>query len=297
MDARTLEDAFQLDHQIVYYTFQLERAPSTGRLHYQWYIRFTNAVPLSRVAKLFDSVCGGVRSGVHCEICKGTEDQCVAYCTKEDSRVAGPWQFGERAKAGKRNDLDRVREIIEEGGGMREVAKIAPSYPAIRMAECILKYCEKQRDWETDCRWYYGSTASGKTRSALEEFPDAWISAKNLKWWEGYDAHEHVIVDDFRADFCTFHELLRITDRYPYRIETKGGSRQLLAKVIIFTCPWSIDQLFKHRSEEDVGQLKRRVPVERLFGDRVPSPSKPVLSGGASAPHFRVVPAPPPRRN
>lgn len=237
----------------------------------------------SRVVKLFDTAFGQP-SGVHCEICRGSEQQCVDYCSKEESRVAGPWQYGERAQPGKRNDVSRVREIIEEGGGMRGVAREATSYQSIRVAESILKYCEKGRDFETEVRWYSGSTGSGKTRSALEEFPDAWVSGKNLKWFEGYDAHEVVIVDDFRRDFCTFHELLRICDRYPYRVETKGGSRQLLAKVIIFTCPWTIDQLFRERSVEDVGQLKRRVKIEKTFGDVVASPR-----GSACAPHFRVL--------
>ena len=261
--------------------FQLEKV---NHLHYQGYIRFGTNVSLSRLVKLFDSSVGGV-SGVHCEIARGSEEQCVLYCTKEESRVAGPWEFGERAKPGKRNDLVRVREIIENGGGMRQVAQEALSYPAIKTAESILKYCEKGRDWETDVRWYYGETGSGKTRAAIEEFPDCWISGKSLKWFEGYDAHECVVVDDFRRDFCTFHELLRICDRYPYRVETKGGSRQLLAKTIIFTCPWSIDQLFKDRSDEDILQLKRRVKTEKLFGQKVPSPNRP----SACAPHFKPI--------
>ena len=113
-------EGFQADKQVVYYIFQLEKAPTTGRLHYQWYLRFASNVSLSRVAKIFNSVCGGV-SGVHCEIAKGTEEECVRYCSKEDTRVGGPWEFGERARAGKRNDLSRVREILESGGGMREV--------------------------------------------------------------------------------------------------------------------------------------------------------------------------------
>ena len=35
------------------------------------------------------------------------------------------------------------------------------------------------------------------------------MSAKTLKWWEGYDGHELVIFDDFRADFCTLQIILK----------------------------------------------------------------------------------------
>ena len=280
-----MEGLFQADPDVKRYAFQLEKAPTTGTLHYQWYVRFKGAVPLSRVLKLFPRDCG-----VHCEIAKGNEQQCVAYCSKDDTRVDGPWLFGEDALPGKRSDIVRVREILESGGGMREVAREIGSYQGIKCAEAILKYVEKERDFETEVRWYYGSTGSGKTRSAKEEFPDAWMSAKNLRWFDGYDAHEVIIVDDFRKDFCTFHELLRICDRYGYRVETKGGSRQLLAKVIIFTCPFTIDQLYRDRSDEDIGQLKRRVKEERLFGDYVPTPkNKSAFTSGCSS-NFRVPP-------
>jgi len=91
-----------------------------------------------------------------------------------------------------------------------------------------------------------------------------WISGKNLKWWEGYDKHEDVIFDDFRNDFCTFHELLRILDRYPYKIECKGGSRELLAKRIFITCPFSPHDAYPS-SCEDIQQLIRRITKIEKF--------------------------------
>jgi len=99
------------------------------------------------------------------------------------------------------------------------------------------------------------------------------VSGKSLKWFDGYDAHPDIIVDDFRRDFCTFHELLRILDRYPFRVETKGGSRQLLAKNTVITCPWKPDIIYQSRSQEDIGQLLRRIDEVKLFGvDEVPAP-------------------------
>jgi len=150
----------------------------------------------------------------------------------------------------------------------------ATSFQAIQVAKEMLKYAEVKRTWKPDVRWYHGSTGSGKTRSAVEEFPNAWMSGRNLKWWEGYDAHPEVIIDDFRRDFCTFHELLRILDRYEYRVETKGGSRQLLAKVMIITCPWAPEVLYSTRSSEDVSQLCRRIDNIRLFGNVVEPPQE-----------------------
>lgn len=279
--ARDLQNKLQHCHQLIYYIFQEEEAPTTRRRHFQGYLRFTGGKTLASVKKVFTPWLD-----VHLEVARGSADSNIAYCSKPESRVAGPYEYGEAPKKqGKRSDLEDVRDLITQGCGMKEVAAVCSSYQALKFGETLLKYIEPGRNFLTEVRWYHGSTGSGKTRAALDEYPDAWISARNLKWWDGYDAHEHVIIDDFRKDFCTFHELLRILDRYPYRIETKGGSRQLLAKVIIITCPWDPEVLFTGRSVEDVGQLLRRITVIKQFGDIVPPPV--LIIDGPTSRHFR----------
>ena len=174
----------------------------------------------------------------------------------------------------------------------------------LKYAETAIKYVEPQRTWQPENHWFFGSTGSGKTREAWAKAVEflggdtevnrgkVWMSGKTLKWWQGYDAHPVVIIDDFRKDFCTFHELLRILDRYPFTVENKGGSRQLLARLIIVTCPWAPDVLYEGQADL-CGQLLRRLacvpPVNdrsriRQFGDVVPL-------GSAMAPHF----VPPPQ--
>lgn len=127
----------------------------------------------------------------------------------------------------------------------------------------ILQYLEPQRDWAPEVYWFYGPTGSGKTRKAFELCEDPWISDQGLRWWDGYDGHEDVIIDDFRKDFCKFHELLRILDRYPYRVEVRGGSRQLLARRIFITSLYSPEETYHMR--EDIGALTRRITEVRRF--------------------------------
>lgn len=247
---------------IVYYVFQIERCPESRRLHGQGYIRCNKVV---RVATLKDAT----GPEVHFESCKGTEEDNIKYCTKLDSRVLGPFEAGKRVQSGQRNDLSAIREKIISGLGMKDIIELCPNYQALRYAELLLKYCEKPRDCAPEVRWYSGSTGSGKTRAAVEEFPGAWISGKNLNWFEGYDAHEVVIIDDFRCDFCSFHMLLRLLDRYEFRIENKGGSRQFVARIIIITCPFTARECFKHKTEENLAQLERRILIQRSFGEVV----------------------------
>lgn len=229
-----------------------EIAPETKTPHHQGYIRFKNAIA-------FNSAKKKLPDGVHIEPAKGTPQQNIAYCIKEKIF----YENGTRPKMGKRNDIDVVKEIINNKGGMRDVIDATNSYQAMRCGELILKYKEQPRSEKPIVKWFHGSTGTNKTRTAFAESKDPWVSGRNLKWWEGYDAHKHVIIDDFRRDFCTFHELLRILDRYPYRIENKGGSRQLLATQIIITCPEPPSETYETR--EDVQQLLRRIDEIRQF--------------------------------
>lgn len=237
-----------------YLIYGVEECPTTKKMHHQGYCEFETNQRQSTLGK---------RWKCNFERRKGTSEQAIVYCMKD-----GKWtEFGERPAAkeqGKRSDIDEVREMVKGGKSMREIADVCSSFQALRFAENLTQYYEKKRDWVTEVFWYHGPTGSGKTRTAYEEAgPNCWISGKNLKWFQGYDGHENVIFDDFRKDFCTFHELLRLLDRYPYTIEVKGGSRQFLAKKIWITCPFKPEDLYDTR--EDVEQLLRRITVVKAF--------------------------------
>lgn len=236
-----------------YIIIGLETCPKSKRLHHQGYARFPNAVSVKQLRTK-------ILPKINHTIANGNDIQNYNYCTKDGNLFL---EQGTRPQQGKRNDIHKVKELLANGGSMRDVIEITNSYQAMRCAELILKYKEKPRDQKPIVKWYWGKTGTGKSKQAFEETKDPWVSGKNLKWWEGYDAHDDVIIDDFRKDFCTFHELLRILDRYPYRVENKGGSRQLRAKKIIITTPFS--PLETYDTREDVQQLIRRIDVIRPF--------------------------------
>lgn len=195
----------------------------------------------------------------HIEKRKGTGKQAADYCKKEGNFT----EQGQLKKQGKRNDLAAVKTAIEEGYNVREIVETASNYQAIRMAECLMKYKEPQRTWKPTVKWYYGATGTGKTKQAHEECEDPYVAMETAQWWEGYDAHAEVIIDDMRRNFCCFNFLLKLLDRYPHKIEVKGGSRQFLAKTIIITSCYSPYEMFETR--EDIQQLIRRIDEIRKF--------------------------------
>lgn len=237
------------DSGMPYVIFGREIAPDTGTPHLQGFSYFPKKCTFGKLK--------GLLPRAHIEPMKGTALQAIDYCKKE----ANFTEIGEPPAQGKRSDLDVVKEKFKkkESVKMRDIVMECNSYQSVRMAEVMLKYHETKRSWKPYVKWIHGPTGSGKSRLSMEELgDDCYIAMETNKWWDGYDAHENVLIDDMRKDFCKFHVLLRLLDRYAFTVECKGGTRQFLAKKIYITSCYSPTEMFEHRTE-DINQLLRRI--------------------------------------
>lgn len=227
-----------------------------GTPHLQGYVNFSSSTSFNTIKKACPRG--------HIEVAYATPRQNYEYCSKQQIK----YEDGTRPEPGKRSDLDKIKEYIHETEtpNMSDVIdNIATSLQSIRLAETLLKYKEKPRREKPQVSWYYGETGTGKTRQALEDYPNAYIKDNDNKWWEGYDAHETIVIDDLRHNTFEFNQLLRILDRYPNRLECKGGSRQNLAKHIIITSPQDPQEMFSERLSENIDQLIRRIDKIKMF--------------------------------
>lgn len=68
------------------YVCQVERTPTTQRLHIQGYMEFKNGRTLSGLKRILERA--------HFEAAKGDATENYNYCTKEDTRVLGPFYKG-----------------------------------------------------------------------------------------------------------------------------------------------------------------------------------------------------------
>lgn len=250
-----------------YLVFQKELSPTTKKEHIQGYVSFSGVVRFNAIQK--------VLPGAHLEVAKGSALQNKAYCTKEDSRLFGPWEFGDAPQPGKRKDIDVVREMVRAGKKMREIAEVVSSYQGLKFASEYIKYQPVPDREPPLVYWLHGSTGSGKTRWAYERAKDCGVelcridSTEKSVFFDPYVDQCYVLFDDYRPQRMPFSQLLSVTDRYPMRVRVLYGTVLWVPEIIVFTCPYSIEECFKYRCEEDLTQLKRRVSFEMLFGDRV----------------------------
>lgn len=104
---------------------------------------------------------------------------------------------------------------------------------------------------------YWGDPGTGKTRRAFEEAGDSfYVKCGANKWWDGYKGETNVIIDDFsgliRSDY-----LKTWLDRYPCRIEFKGGSAPLKATRFWITSNHSIESWYDNTVDQQA--IKRRI--------------------------------------
>lgn len=230
----------------------------SGTPHLQGYVYFENANKsnFNNLNKWFPRA--------HIEPAKGTPKQNFEYCSKDGDFIS----FGKvPAGTGKRSDLKTVRDKIKDKKiknlkDFIEDEDTTLNLQNIRVTEKLLEVYPTTRmlDNMPTVIWKFGKSGTGKSRDAYEyvKGKDYYVCCSNGKWWNGYDGQEYVIIDDWRPDFCKYNDLLRILDRYPCKVETKGGMRELLASTFIITSPFNPAELYVG-SRDDPYQLCRRI--------------------------------------
>lgn len=108
------------------------------------------------------------------------------YCEKEETRVEGPWRFGEiPIQRNLKADWDSVKQAAKEGRFDDIPSDIlVKHYPNIKRIHTD-NLQVKEHD---ECRgtWLWGEPGTGKTTYARTHFAGTlYIKAQN-KWWDGY---------------------------------------------------------------------------------------------------------------
>nr|WAE42724.1 MAG: replication associated protein [Cressdnaviricota sp.] len=202
-----------------YLVGQREKAPTTGTIHVHAYVVWKNKKTFNGV-KLWAEAVFPVKPNIRC--CKGNEKQCKDYVTKEESRSAGPWEFGKydefRGVQGKRTDLDTIKQHFLAGGKMREIVmnytpafvqwnkalyamqlELAPLPPVQRTVKVVV---------------LYGVTGTGKTHRVSMKYPDGFKVNPGRDPWGNYNGEKVIIFDEFEDKKWTIQQMNMFLDKW-----------------------------------------------------------------------------------
>ena len=211
-----------------YLTYQLEQGES-GTIHYQGYVEFGEKKSLGNLRSMLP--------GAHFEARRGTQAEAIAYCKKTETRLGEPYEEGQPKEQGKRSDLEEIRLRITEGATNESIADnyFGQWCRYHRSFNIYRNLKQPPRTWKSEIFLCYGPPGTGKSRYALESSPPEtqyWKQRSN--WWDLYENHANVIIDDYYG-WLPWDVLLRILDRYPLLVETKGGQVNFTARKIYIT--------------------------------------------------------------
>ena len=253
--------------------YQQERGAS-GTAHLQGYLEFERAQRLSRVTGIFEGDYPQPQPRAHWEIARGTAEECVAYCSKSDTREPGTVGVtlgapGGSTGQGRRSDLDAAAERVLSSGLVSDV----PAGVFARYSSGLLKLAARvpgpyRPELRVVC--IVGPTGIGKSYAVRDRYPHLYCPyyGNSGLWWDGYTDQRVVLLEEF-AGQVQLQKLLQILDPYPSSLECKGGSVASRFNLVFLTSNRSPTEWYRDENGTRAGEfaaLYRRLGLGGLDG-------------------------------
>lgn len=214
-----------------YIIWQYEKGDS-GTEHLQGYLEY-------KTRKRFNSVKRDIGDRAHIErrMDKRGNARAIQYCKKE-----GGWnqfEFGKPVEYEHRKLEEVARKLASGEESIMDIAERDPHLYVKHhngLQNLVNLKCAK-RNWAMKIIVLFGKTGTGKTRWAYEKYPNSYTGmwpTGGRWWWDGYQGEESVILDEFKHQIKLV-DMLTLLDRYPLKIERKGGWDHFRSKTIIIT--------------------------------------------------------------
>lgn len=242
-----------------------EIGPESGTPHLQCFFHLSKKIRIGTLANLLVGSTTDTRFTA--ALARGSDEDNRNYCSKDGSFT----EHGVVQVNGKSNELQQAIETLRQG----TMEDVIEHHPACfvrhhRGLRALADAKFKPREKKPLVIWLYGAPGVGKSRLSIEIASKmSWTvyrkSFNTKLWFDGYQQQQLLLLDDIRCTMegvgKTFMYLLEWLDRYPCRVENKGGSIFMNSPVIFITC------LQDHKTEylgenEHIGQLTRRIDHE-----------------------------------
>lgn len=182
---------------------QLEEGHDTHRRHFQIYVEAPNPIHFSSLKKKVPDA--------HIEPRKGSKKQAFDYCSKQDTRIAGPFFHGidapgDEVKSGQRMDLNVISDALLSGMSVDDML-VNPEFSP-RLARCMnwarsieqavmAKNYEvyKGNDRQVAVHYIWGEPGIGKTY-LVKHMTGVFEPTYEGKW-DGYTGQDVVLFDEF----------------------------------------------------------------------------------------------------
>ena len=269
---------------MTFFIGQLEQGEQNGGRHYQLYMEFDQNVSWSQIIAMMPAETQRRwREHANGRPAFGTAQQNIAYVRKEQTfvnRLDFYPTFPTRIAIGQPAPEGAVRQNQAAAqmalSGLHTLAEVCQRYPdvAVRSGHNLARLVamsQKLPEWrELKVRWYWGPTATGKSRRANWEARkmygiDGVYDKTKGEWFDGYNAQRAMTWHDYYGKNQEIDQVLNILDGHPLRVPIKGGFVGLLITDVWITSNVPPQDLFPYERPEKREAFLRRIHViERM---------------------------------
>ena len=241
-----------------YVIWQLERGDE-GTSHVQGYMELKRPTRMSQVKNFTADM-----HRAHLEPRRGTREEARDYCRKEETRVEGPYEYGEWLEDGQghRSDLSAIKTMLDSGHTLLDVADghfgSFLRYNKGIQLYMLMKGRSRDRNQSHVVILLIGEPGTGKTKWAYDNYPSLYRKDSNTLWWDGYTGQPCVLLDDFTGG-VPYGTLLQWLDRYPVNAQVKGGYLNLSNTTTIITSNNEPARWYNTIGDIHVRALERRI--------------------------------------
>lgn len=245
---------------VTYLVYGRERAPSTGHIHLQGFIRFKSVRAFNGVKTFLREL-----NSPRLDRGDGKAYAMMMYCKKDNDFVefgTAPASNRERSASGGKTTKEVFRQCIklaEAGDFDKMKRKHAGLYARYYRTWLAMNKDHGARPADLEQVtgvWIYGPAGAGKSHYAREAYPYYYDKPCN-KWFDNYKGEPHILIDDFdKKHDVLAHHLKRWADRYAFSGEIKGGQINLRPVRIVVTSQYRINEIWSDTETQDA--LNRR---------------------------------------
>lgn len=257
----------ELEH-VKYFAFQREKGHEKETEHIHLFIIFNISKRFSTIKTYFPRA--------RIEEVKGSNAQARDYATKSDTRVSGPFEYGELVEKGGRTDLSTLYDLLEENVSNDELMKICPTtfirykktIEDIRQEKIFAKM-KKRGVRPVEVIYVYGPPGTGKTSSIYRKYGfDEFYRVTDYKHpFDKYSGEEIVVFDEYDSQL-SFDSFLNYIDVYPADLPCRFANKCACWTKVYIISNLSIDEQYRQIKEEQPKRFeafKRRINVILYF--------------------------------
>lgn len=282
-DDATLAALLIIQELCTYIVYGFEVGAS-GTPHLQGYLVLKTRKRRNQVSSLFNC-------NPHLERMHGTPEQAATYCKKDGNFIEHgtlPVPASKAGGAATKETWDKYFEAAKKGD--------LESIPAKIRIRCYSALRRIGQDYQTPPgdltaptgEWHWGAPGVGKSFAVRRDFPGFYDKPLN-KWWDGYQSHPNVILDDVdlkHADWLPSF-LKRWADEYSFPAEMKGTTRQIRPAKVIITSNYSLSRWLESSDSALTAAVMRRFKVyHHISRDEVVEEDEPRLNMAPDVNHF-----------